>query len=135
MPAAFATAGPDIFVAAISRFRLVAKTNRGAGYFRVAMGKAFHGARGMCSLTMGENVPHTVAMSLLESTQQRLDRCTAAGLSLRAIAEGSGGRINYEWLKKFAAGKIENPGVTTIEDLNHILIELGCERKRTRNPS
>lgn len=60
-------------------------------------------------------------MSLLESTQQLLDKVTAKGMSLRSIAESSHGRINYEWLKKFAAKKIDNPGVTTIEDLHKTL--------------
>lgn len=71
-------------------------------------------------------------MPLLESTQHRLDQATAAGHSLRAIAENSGGRINYEWLKKFAAGKIDNPGVNTIEDLHDVLTELGGERGEKR---
>lgn len=62
-------------------------------------------------------------MSLLESTQQLLDKATRT-LSLRAIAEQSDGTVNYEWLKKFAAGKIENPGVTTIEDLHRTLRDL-----------
>jgi hypothetical protein len=64
-------------------------------------------------------------MSLLECTQERLEKVVAAGTSLRAIADGSEGRVNYEWLKKFAQGKIDNPGVNTIEDLNERLIELG----------
>lgn len=63
-------------------------------------------------------------MSLLESTQQLLDRSTSKGVSLRAIAESSAGLVNYEWLKKFAAGKIENPGVTTVEDLHKTLRDL-----------
>ena len=63
-------------------------------------------------------------MSLLESTQQLLDKATAKGVSLRAIAEKSDGRINYEWLKKFCQGKIDNPGVTTIEDLHKTLRDL-----------
>lgn len=63
-------------------------------------------------------------MSLLESTQQLLGKATAKGLSLREIADQSDGRINYEWLKKFAQGKIDNPGVTTIEDLHKTLRSL-----------
>jgi hypothetical protein len=65
-------------------------------------------------------------MSLLESTQQLLDKSIRRH-SLRAIADGSDGRINYEWLKKFAQGKIDNPGVNTIEDLHERLLELGEE--------
>lgn len=52
----------------------------------------------------------------------------ADGVSLRAIADGSDGRVNYEWLKKFAQGKIDNPGVNTVEDLHELLIEIGEER-------
>lgn len=77
----------------------------------------------MCSLTTGERFPHNAAMSLLESTESLLTK-TLLKHSLRAIAEGSEGRINYEWLKKFAQGKIDNPGVTTIEDLHARLREL-----------
>jgi hypothetical protein len=66
-------------------------------------------------------------MSLLATTQERLDRVRAAGVSLRAIAEGSAGRVDYEWLKKFAQGKTANPGVNTIESLNNRLMELAPE--------
>lgn len=63
-------------------------------------------------------------MTLLESTQILLQKQINSGLSLRAIADKSGGRVPYEWLKKFAQGKIENPGVTTIEDLHKTLRDL-----------
>jgi transcriptional regulator with XRE-family HTH domain len=63
-------------------------------------------------------------MSLLESTQQMLDRQTSRGVSLREIAEKSGGKVKYEWLKKFAQGGIENPGVNTIEELHKTLRDL-----------
>jgi hypothetical protein len=63
-------------------------------------------------------------MSLLESTQQLLEKHTAKGVSLRSIAERSNGRINYEWLKKFAQGVIDNPGVNTVEDLHKTLRSL-----------
>lgn len=63
-------------------------------------------------------------MSLLESTQSLLERSTRAGHSLRQIAEQSDGRVNYEWLKKFAQGGIENPGVNTIEALHTTLRQL-----------
>ena len=75
-------------------------------------------------MTMRETFPDTPRMSLLESTQERLDKVRANGVSLRAIADGSAGRVDYEWLKKFAQGKIDNPGVNTVEDLNETLIEL-----------
>lgn len=63
-------------------------------------------------------------MSLLESTQRLLDKAVAKGHTLRTIADSSDGRINYEWLKKFAQGKIDNPGVTTTEDLHETLRSL-----------
>jgi hypothetical protein len=72
------------------------------------------------SLTAGNVFPDTRRMSLLETTQRLLSKATRT-YSLRAIADRSGGAINYEWLKKFAAGKIDNPGVTTIEDLHKTL--------------
>jgi len=78
----------------------------------------------MRSLTTGEGVPHNPRMSLLESTQILLEKRINSGHSLRAIAESSAGRVNYEWLKKFAQGKIENPGVTTVEDLHRTLRDL-----------
>jgi hypothetical protein len=71
----------------------------------------------MCSLTNGETFPHNRAMSLLEQTQTLLKRTLDAGTSLRQIAEECGGTVNHEWLKKFAAGKIEDPGVSRIESL------------------
>jgi len=71
-------------------------------------------------------------MSLLETTQQLLDKRIAAGVSLRAIAEGSDGRVNYEWLKKFAQGRIDNPGVNTIEDLRDRLLELDAANGKRR---
>lgn len=74
-------------------------------------------------MTVGKVFPENADMSLLESTQQLLDKATRKH-SLRAIAERSDGKINYEWLKKFAAGKIDNPGVTTIEDLHCTLRSL-----------
>jgi hypothetical protein len=63
-------------------------------------------------------------MSLLESTQILLQKQINAGFSLKAIAESSGGNVPYEWLKKFAQGKIDNPGVTTVEDLHRTLRDL-----------
>lgn len=72
-------------------------------------------------------------MSLLETTQQLLGKRLSAGLSLREIADSSEGRINYEWLKKFAQGKIDNPGVNTIEDLHETLVDLKRNGARVTN--
>ncbi len=69
-------------------------------------------------------------MSLLESTHALLAESLRAGHSLRAIADSSNGRVNREWLKKFAAGKIGNPGVTTIEDLHSTLTELNDDGRK-----
>lgn len=60
-------------------------------------------------------------MTLLETTHELLEQRLAAGLTLVAIARESNGRVPYEWLKKFAQGRIENPGVNTVEDLHHTL--------------
>jgi len=59
-------------------------------------------------------------MKLLANTQRMLGRAKSKA-SLYEIAADSDGRVNYEWLKKFAAGKIKNPGVNTIEDLRAVL--------------
>jgi hypothetical protein len=40
---------------------------------------------------------------------------------LIAIAARAREPVNYEWLRKFAAGKIDNPGVKTIEQLHAAL--------------
>jgi hypothetical protein len=63
-------------------------------------------------------------MTLLQSTRALLDRARARNVSLYQIAAGSAGKISYEWLKKFAAGKIPNPGVTTVENLRDELTKM-----------
>jgi hypothetical protein len=99
------------------------------------MGKWFHAARGMCSheiFDIGEVFPpeSRSKMSLLENTQTLLDRAVASGKSLRQIADDSKKRVEYEWLKKFAAGKIDNPGVRPIEGLHNTLVDLERPRRR-----
>lgn len=81
------------------------------------MGKLFHDHSGKCSLTNRETFPDDATMSLLEQTQSLLKQSLESGVSLRQIAEDCGGPVNHEWLKKFAAGKIEDPGVSRIESL------------------
>lgn len=68
------------------------------------------------------------AMTLLERTQVLLNQRLPKGddpreraQALRAIAENSDDLVQLEWLKKFAAGKIENPGVVTIQSLHDCL--------------
>jgi len=60
-------------------------------------------------------------MSLLEQTQSLLTASLASGLSLKDVADESSGEVVYEWLKKFSAGKIEDPGVTRVEALHRCL--------------
>jgi hypothetical protein len=68
-------------------------------------------------------------MTLLERTQELLNAVTAAGINLREIAEESRGAINYEWLKKFSARKVDDPGVNRVETLHK---HLAAIKKRTR---
>lgn len=82
----------------------------------------------MCSLTFGEMFPHTGAMSLLEMTQLLLDETLAAGINPRQIAEESEGAVNYEWLKKFTAGKIPDPGVSRVQALHDALTAIKSKR-------
>jgi transcriptional regulator with XRE-family HTH domain len=60
-------------------------------------------------------------MTLLEVTQRLLAERMDAGMSLREIAARSNGAVNHEWLKKFSAGKIDNPGVNSIQALHDCL--------------
>lgn len=63
-------------------------------------------------------------MTLLERTQLLLSQRVDAGMSLREIATASGGAVNRDWLTKFAAGKIDNPGVNTVEALHDCLTKI-----------
>lgn len=63
-------------------------------------------------------------MTLLERTQILLSQRIDAGMSLREIAGASGGQVNRDWLTKFAAGKIENPGVNSIQSLHDCLVKI-----------
>ncbi len=42
-------------------------------------------------------------------------------MSLREIADQSNGAVPHEWLKKFVAGKIDNPGVNYLQALHDCL--------------
>ena len=62
-------------------------------------------------------------MQLLERTRKLLDQACASGKKLREIAASLGGTEEeidrrYEWLRKFRAEKIDNPGVNTIQELH-----------------
>jgi hypothetical protein len=61
-------------------------------------------------------------MSLLENTQALLAQATETK-SLREIAP-EGGPVEYEWLKKFSAGKIPDPSVNRIQALHDRLVSL-----------
>jgi hypothetical protein len=60
----------------------------------------------------------STATSLLEQTEALLQRQLAAGFSLRQIARDCGDDVDYEWLKKFSAGKIDDPSVNRIQTLH-----------------
>lgn len=60
-------------------------------------------------------------MQLLERTQELLKRSTETGASLREISLGSDNQVPYDWLKRFAAGDIENPGVKYLQALHDCL--------------
>lgn len=61
-------------------------------------------------------------MSLLKITQELLDQAILE-MSLREIAP-EGGPVEYEWLKKFRAGKIDDPSVNRIQALHDHLTDL-----------
>lgn len=65
-------------------------------------------------------------MQLLERTRKLISQSLDSGMSLRALAESLGGSEKqisrrFEWLRKFRAGKIDNPGVNTIQELHDSL--------------
>ena len=65
-------------------------------------------------------------MTLLESTLALLQRATDQGISLREIAP-AGGPVEHEWLKKFYAGKIDDPSVNRIQALHDRLSTMNLE--------
>ena len=60
-------------------------------------------------------------MTLLESTRKLLDARLAAGIKPLEIVEAAGGKLKREWLYKFIAKDIENPGVTSVQTLHDCL--------------
>lgn len=60
-------------------------------------------------------------MNLLETTRKLLKSRVAEGLSYPDIVRASNGSVGREWLYKFAAGEIPNPGVNTIQALHDTL--------------
>lgn len=71
-------------------------------------------------MTLGELFPQYVGMTLLERTRDLLE-AAKADRSLRKIAGESGGRVEYDWLKRFAKGDISDPSVNRIQELHDYL--------------
>lgn len=76
-------------------------------------------------------------MPLLETTHDLLKKALASGKTIpdiarEAVAREPDGQVNYEWLKKFAAGKIPKPGVQAVEQLHDTLVDLCGTEKRKR---
>lgn len=68
------------------------------------------------------------AMSLLAQTESMLEEFLSA-MSLREIARQCGEDVDYEWLKKFSAGKIDDPSVNRIQALHDGLKTLKAARE------
>lgn len=81
-------------------------------------------AWGKGALTFGELFPQDTPMQLLERTQLLLSQRMDSGMTLRAIADASRGKVKYDWLKRFACGDIPNPGVTNVQTLHDCLIKI-----------
>lgn len=63
-------------------------------------------------------------MSLLEKTVSMLE-LRLKDRSLKQIARDCDGDVDYEWLKKFSAGKIDDPSVNRIQALHDCLKGMG----------
>lgn len=68
-------------------------------------------------------------MSLLQQTNTLLETARSREISLRSVATTSGGRVEYDWLKRFASGDISDPSVNRIQILHDHLRSL-LSRKR-----
>lgn len=53
-----------------------------------------------------------------------LGNFVATGASLRQLARESDGEVEYDWLKRFAAGDIGDPSVNRIQRLHDALARL-----------
>lgn len=62
--------------------------------------------------------------SLLDATRELLQVATSREISLAAIARGAGPPVEYDWLKRFAAGEIDDPSVNRIQHLHDHLVAL-----------
>ena len=63
------------------------------------------------------------SMALLDRTETLLRHALNQGRSLRELAPEDG-PVEYEWLKKFSAGKVKDPSVNRIQALHDRLVEL-----------
>ena len=60
-------------------------------------------------------------MELLERTKKLLSDRLKAGAKLKEIAASSKGEVEYDWLKRFANGAIEDPSVNRVQRLHDSL--------------
>lgn len=67
-------------------------------------------------------------MALLEKTEQLLQSRLKEGVSIPEIIEASNGTVGRDWLYKFYAGEIPNPGVRTIQSLHDCLKALRARK-------
>lgn len=75
-------------------------------------------------MTVGECFPQDTGMQLLERTRLLLSQRLDSGMTLKAIARASEGEVQYDWLKRFASGDIENPGINSIQSLHDCLAKI-----------
>lgn len=73
-------------------------------------------------------------MTLLDVTRELLVEITEEGSSLRAVAP-DGGPVEYDWLKKFSAGKIPDPSVNRIQALHDRLLQMRTAQMRATSHS
>lgn len=83
-------------------------------------------------MTFGESIPQNAAMSLLDQTNDLLKTVRDRKISLRKVSRTSTGTVEYDWLKRFAAGSISDPSVNRIQILHDHLRSLLAKR-RARN--
>lgn len=74
--------------------------------------------------------------NLLQRTNSLLTAALASGKTLRSIALLCGQPVEYDWLKRFAAGQIKDPSVNRIQAMHDKLREDPALRRRaSRKPA
>jgi hypothetical protein len=63
-------------------------------------------------------------MPLFDLTNSLLKKALSSGLTLRDIAARSGGRVDYEWLKKYNQWTTKDPSVNRIQALHDTLMSM-----------